>query len=59
MQNLSSQDNLAFIFPGQGSQAVSMLSDFANNDIVQQTFKEASDALGYDLWQLVAEGPAE
>jgi [acyl-carrier-protein] S-malonyltransferase len=59
MQNLSSQDNLAFIFPGQGSQAVSMLSDFANNDIVQQTFEEASDALGYDLWQLVAEGPAE
>ena len=59
MQNLSSQGKLAFIFPGQGSQAVSMLSDFAQNDIVQQTFKEASDALGYDLWQLIAQGPVE
>jgi [acyl-carrier-protein] S-malonyltransferase len=59
MQNLSSQGELAFIFPGQGSQTVAMLSDFVSNDIVQQTFKEASDALGYDLWQLVSEGPAE
>lgn len=59
MQNLSSQGKLAFIFPGQGSQAVAMLSDFAQNDIVQQAFKEASDALGYDLWQLVSQGPAE
>jgi len=59
MQNLSSQGKLAFIFPGQGSQAVAMLSDFAQNDIVQQTFKEASDALGYDLWQLISQGPAE
>jgi len=59
MQNLSSQGKLAFIFPGQGSQAVAMLSDFAQNDIVQQTFKEASDALGYNLWQLVSQGPAE
>jgi [acyl-carrier-protein] S-malonyltransferase len=59
MQNLSSQGKLAFIFPGQGSQAVAMLSDFAQNDIVQQAFKEASDVLGYDLWQLVSHGPAE
>ncbi|NQY88822.1 MAG: ACP S-malonyltransferase [Colwellia sp.] len=59
MQNLSFQGKLAFIFPGQGSQVVAMLSDFAQNDIVQQTFKEASDALGYDLWQLVSQGPAE
>ncbi|NQZ23794.1 MAG: ACP S-malonyltransferase [Colwellia sp.] len=53
------QNNLAFVFPGQGSQTVGMLSDFADNEVVQQTFKEASDALGYNLWQLVAEGPAE
>lgn len=53
------QNNLAFIFPGQGSQAVGMLNDFADNEVVQSTFKEASDALGYDLWQLVSEGPAE
>jgi len=59
MENISLQDDLAFVFPGQGSQAVAMLSDFSDNDIVQDTFKEASDALGYDLWQLVAQGPAE
>ena len=59
MQNISSQGKLAFVFPGQGSQAIAMLDDFAENDTVQSTFKEASDALGYDLWQLVAQGPAE
>ncbi|XQW86635.1 ACP S-malonyltransferase [Thalassotalea piscium] len=53
------QNNLAFIFPGQGSQSVAMLSDFASNEIVQNTFKEASDALGYDVWALVNQGPAE
>lgn len=53
------QNNLAFVFPGQGSQTVGMLADFADNAIVQQTFKEASDALGYDMWQLVSQGPAE
>ncbi|MBU2870447.1 ACP S-malonyltransferase [Colwellia sp. E2M01] len=53
------QHKLAFVFPGQGSQTVAMLSDFAENSIVQTTFAEASKALGYDLWQLVAEGPAE
>ncbi len=53
------QNKLAFVFPGQGSQAVAMLSDFAENNIVKATFEEASKALGYDLWQLVAQGPAE
>lgn len=53
------QNNLAFIFPGQGSQAVGMLADFSEHPSVQATFKEASDALGYDLWQLISEGPAE
>jgi len=53
------QNNLAFIFPGQGSQAVGMLADFAENEVVQNTFKEASEALGYDLWALISEGPAE
>jgi [acyl-carrier-protein] S-malonyltransferase len=53
------QNTLAFVFPGQGSQAVSMLADFADDSIVQETFKEASDALGYDVWNLVSEGPAE
>ena len=49
---------LAIVFPGQGSQSVGMLADFyAEFDIVKQTFTEASDALGYDLWALVANGP--
>lgn len=44
----------AFIFPGQGSQSVGMLADIAaEHSIVEETFAEASDALGYDLWALV------
>jgi [acyl-carrier-protein] S-malonyltransferase len=53
------QNKLAFIFPGQGSQTVGMLADFADNETVQSTFKEASDALGYDVWALISEGPEE
>jgi [acyl-carrier-protein] S-malonyltransferase len=49
---------LAIVFPGQGSQSVGMLADLhAEFDIVKQTFAEASAALGYDLWALVANGP--
>ncbi len=51
---------LAFVFPGQGSQQVGMLSDLAEQyPLIQETFAEASNALGYDLWALVSEGPAE
>ncbi|MEW6982748.1 ACP S-malonyltransferase [Colwelliaceae bacterium 6471] len=53
------QNNLAFVFPGQGSQTVGMLADFSENDIVRDTFSEASKALGYDLWELISVGPAE
>ncbi len=53
------QNNLAFVFPGQGSQSLAMLADFAENEVVQSTFSEASSALGYDLWQLVQQGPVE
>ncbi|TQV77438.1 ACP S-malonyltransferase [Aliikangiella marina] len=49
----------AFVFPGQGSQSVAMMADFVEESIVTDTFQEASDALGYDMWKLVAEGPAE
>lgn len=50
----------AFVFPGQGSQSVGMLSELmGSNAIVQQTFSEASEALGYDLAELILEGPAE
>lgn len=51
--------NLAFLFPGQGSQKVGMLSDFADSETVINTFAEASDVLGYDLWQMAQEGPQE
>lgn len=49
----------AFVFPGQGSQAIGMLNGFAENTIVQQTIAEASDVLGFDIAKLIAEGPKE
>lgn len=51
---------IAVVFPGQGSQTLGMLADLATaHPIVEETFAEASSALGYDLWQLVQQGPAE
>ncbi len=51
---------LAFVFPGQGSQSVGMQADLAAEfDEVQSTYAEASEILGFDLWSLVREGPAE
>lgn len=48
----------AFVFPGQGSQQVGMLADLAEQEsVITETFQEASDALGYDLWALVQNGP--
>jgi [acyl-carrier-protein] S-malonyltransferase len=49
----------AFLFPGQGSQAVGMLNGFAGNAAVANTIAEASDAIGVDLARLIAEGPKE
>ncbi|MFQ1014973.1 ACP S-malonyltransferase [Avibacterium paragallinarum] len=50
----------AMVFPGQGSQAVGMLAELASQfPVVEQTFQQASEVLGYDLWQLVQQGPAE
>ena len=49
---------LAFVFPGQGSQSVGMMSTFAEQyPVVQSTYIEASEVLGYDLWDLVQNGP--
>lgn len=53
-------NKLAFVFPGQGSQSVGMLADIATQyNVVQETFSEASDVLGYNLWKLVQDGPTE
>ena len=51
--------HFAFVFPGQGSQAIAMLDGFAGNPVVAQTVAEASDALQFDLGKLIAEGPKE
>ena len=53
---------LGFVFPGQGSQSVGMLAGLAKGPdgaLLRESFAQASEALGYDLWQRVAEGPAE
>ncbi len=54
--------SIAFIFPGQGSQSVGMLGSFADDnpayaEIVTATFKQASDVLGFDLWDMTQNGP--
>ncbi|KMK52318.1 malonyl CoA-ACP transacylase [[Actinobacillus] muris] len=50
----------AMVFPGQGSQAIGMLADLAPlYPVVEQTFQQASEVLGYDLWDLVQNGTAE
>ncbi|PHM29278.1 ACP S-malonyltransferase [Xenorhabdus budapestensis] len=52
--------DFAMVFPGQGSQSLGMLADLATEfPLVEQTFAEASEVLGYDLWELVQQGPAE
>ncbi|MGB1807920.1 MAG: ACP S-malonyltransferase [Porticoccaceae bacterium] len=51
------KSNLAFVFPGQGSQKIGMLAELASlNPTVEATFKEASDVLDYDLWQMIQQG---
>lgn len=51
---------IAAVFPGQGSQSVGMMQELHQQyDCVKETFSEASDVLGYDIWSLVQEGPEE
>jgi [acyl-carrier-protein] S-malonyltransferase len=50
---------IAFVFPGQGSQSVGMMQSFAELPGVHETFAQASELLGQDLWKLAAEGPAD
>ena len=49
----------AMVFPGQGSQSVGMMAGWDDHPVVRETFAEASDALGDDLWRLVTDGPAD
>ena len=52
--------NFALVFPGQGSQSVGMLAELADaHPQIKATFQEASDALGYDLWRLIQDGPED
>jgi len=50
----------AFVFPGQGSQSVGMMANWGDyQSVVSDVYDQASEALGYDLWQVVSEGPVE
>lgn len=52
--------SLAFVFPGQGSQSIGMMNGLAQAyPQIKETFDQASQALGYDLWQVVSEGPED
>lgn len=53
---MADSQNLGFIFPGQGSQSVGMLSEFIDQPVIKKTFATASEVLGFDLWQLIAKG---
>ena len=52
--------SFAYVFPGQGSQSVGMMTEWGEQQpMVSEVFAEASDVLGYDLWSVTAEGPLE
>ncbi|MDT8283504.1 MAG: ACP S-malonyltransferase, partial [Gammaproteobacteria bacterium] len=52
--------DIVVVFPGQGSQSIGMLSDYAQAwPEIEQTFQQASDVLGYDTWDIVCNGPLD
>ena len=51
--------SLAIVFPGQGSQSVGMMNGFADEPVVEQTFREAHGVVGVDYWAMIREGPPE
>ncbi|MBE9567827.1 MAG: ACP S-malonyltransferase [Proteobacteria bacterium] len=52
--------NIVVVFPGQGSQSIGMLAEYAESwPQIEETFKQASDVLGYDCWDIVCNGPVE
>ncbi len=56
---MTDSSSLAFVFPGQGSQSVGMLAELAElHPVIVETFREASDGAGVDLWALSQQGPA-
>lgn len=60
MEDSVVKNSLAFVFPGQGSQKIGMLSELAEKyQTITDTFAEASEVLGYDLWDMVQHGTQE
>ena len=51
--------SVALVFPGQGSQSVGMMAAYGDNAVIRETFAEASEALGENLWEMVEQGPSE
>jgi [acyl-carrier-protein] S-malonyltransferase len=52
--------SIALVFPGQGSQSIGMLQDYAEKEpVIKATFNEASELLDYDLWEVISHGPKE
>ena len=52
--------HIALVFPGQGSQKIGMLSELAqDHELIKQTFDQASDVLGYNMWELIQQGEQE
>jgi [acyl-carrier-protein] S-malonyltransferase len=60
MQNNNKNPHLAFVFPGQGSQSIGMLSALATAyPIIKETFEHAADTLNFNLWKLVQHGSTD